>query len=148
MKRELSIEECEKVLDQAEVGYLAMSRDGQPYCLPFNFVYDEGKIYIHTGVQGTKWDYIGDNASVCFTVAAPGEKRTGESPCQYTYEFESVIVLGRASRVDSPEETADSLQKIIDKYRIAPVLPVPAEKMPKLRMIRIDIERITGRQNL
>lgn len=146
-KHDLSVELCEEILERAEAGYLAMCRDGHPYCLPFNFAYCCGKIYIHTGRKGLKWDFLNANPRVCFTVAETSRKKTGESPCQYTYEFDSVVVSGTACLVEDPEETAASLQKIIDKYREAPVLPVPPDKLTKLKMLRIDIEKITGRQN-
>lgn len=146
-KQDLSIEQCEEILERAEVGYLAMCRDGRPYCLPFNFVYYRRRIYIHTGLKGLKWDFINANPEVCFAVAEPGRKRTGESPCQYTYEFAGVVVSGTARLVESRAETGDSLRKIIDKYREGPVLPVPEDKLAKLKMLRIDIEKITGRQN-
>ncbi len=149
-KKELFIERCMEILDREETGYLSMCRENQPYCIPLNFFYDrnQAKIYIHTGLKGMKWDFLAENSRVCFTVAVPGRKRTGENPCRYTYEFESIIVFGTASRVDAQGEVRDSLNKLINKYRVAPVLPVPEEKLAKLRMIRIDIEKITGRQNL
>jgi len=149
-KKDLSIDECERILEHGEYGFLAMSRDNQPYCIPFNYFFDSirSAIYIHTGFKGLKWDILLHNPRACFTVSVPGRKRTGESPCQYTYEFESVIVFGTASRVESAEEVHYSLNSLIDKYRDGPVLPVPEDKLAKLCMIRLDIDKITGRYNL
>lgn len=147
-KTSLTIDECEHILDTQEVGFLSMSKGDQPYCTPFNFVYDEGSIYIHTGLKGMKWEYLAANPRVCFTVAATGAKKSGESPCQYTYQFESVVTTGSAVEVSSDQELRESLAKLIDKYRIAPVTPVPEEKLQKLKMIRIDIENISGRKNV
>lgn len=147
-KMAIPIERCEEILEQAEFGFLAMSRDGQPYCLPFNFVYDKGKIYIHTGLKGTKHEYIKGNPKVCFTVALPGDKLTGESPCQYSYRFESVALFGNARYVEKPSELTEALALLIDKYREAPVTAVPEDKLAKLKMLRIDIDQITSRQNV
>jgi len=149
-KKDLEYIECEEILEREETGFLAMCRENRPYCLPFNFFYDRERsaLYLHTGCKGIKWEYLTANPAVCFTVAVPGRKRTGKSPCQYTYEFASVIVFGTAKMVESEEETLDSLSKLIEKYREGPVLPAPEEKLAKLRIIRIDVEKITGRQNL
>lgn len=147
-KTDLAIERCAEILQQAEYGYLAMSREGQPYCLPFNFVYYQAKIYLHTGLKGSKHEYLRANPQVCFTVSVPGSKLTGASPCQYSYRFESVVVLGRACYVEEPGELTESLDRLIDKYREAPVTPVPGDKLAKLKMLRIDIDQLTGRQNL
>lgn len=147
-KKDLTVEECEDILKQADVGCLSMSHNDRPYCLPFNFVYERGRIYIHTGLKGLKWEYLSENPNVCFVVADQGRKRTGDSPCQYTYEFMSVIAFGKVSDDISPTEAAESLAKIIDKYKAGPVSPVPEDKLAKVRVVRIDIDRITGRQNL
>ncbi|PKM80526.1 MAG: hypothetical protein CVU89_13315 [Firmicutes bacterium HGW-Firmicutes-14] len=148
-KKDMGPDRCEEILQNAETGYLAMSLNDRPYCIPFNFWYDRdrSRIYIHTGLAGMKWDIITGNPSVCFTVAVPGRKRTGESPCSYSYEFESVIVYGKAFLVDNRDETVDSLNRLIDKYREGPAGQIPEDKLTKLRMLRIDIEKITGRQN-
>lgn len=144
----LTVDECEQVLNAQEVGFLSLSRGNQPYCIPFNFVYDEGSIYIHTGLKGLKWEYLGANPRVCFTVASTGVKKSGDSPCQYTYQFESVIITGSAVEVSLEQELREALSKLIDKYRVAPVTPVPEDTLKKLKMIRIDIENISGRKNV
>ncbi len=148
-RKDLLPERCMEILEREETGFLAMCREELPDCIPLNYFYDRGqqKIYIHTGLQGLKWDILSYNPSVCFTVADPGSKRTGSSPCTYAYEFESVVVFGKAAEVESEHEVAQSLNRLIDKYRESEVLPVPKEKLAVLRMVRIDIETITGRHN-
>lgn len=147
-KTDLTVEQCENVLMTEEVGYLSMSMDGQPYCIPFNFAYHQGRIYIHTGRKGLKWNFLEKNPRVCFTVTTPGQKKSGESPCQYTYEFESVVVLGTASIINTMDERRESLSWIIDKYRTAPVTPVPEDKLEKVIMLRVDIDKLSGRKNV
>lgn len=146
-KAALEKEQCEQILEQQEFGFLSMSQDGCPYCLPFNFCYEQGCIYIHTGRKGIKWEFLADNPRVCFTVVAPGPKITGDSPCQYTYHFKSVVVRGKASEITCPDQARASLERLIDKYRVGAVTPVPGDKFEKVRMIRIDIDEMTGRKN-
>ncbi|HWI54989.1 MAG TPA: pyridoxamine 5'-phosphate oxidase family protein [Desulfobacteria bacterium] len=146
-KIDLTLEQCEQVLESQELGYLSMSRDGEPYCLPFNFAYYQGCIYIHTGRKGLKWDFLKENSRVCFAVAASVQKKSGLSPCQYTYEFESVVLFGTASIVDSLEERNKSMSCIIDKYKTAPVTPVPEDKLEKVMILKIEIDKLSGRKN-
>ncbi len=147
-KLELDKLRCEEILQQAEVGYLSMCRDDQPYCIPFNFLYKDDKVYLHTGHKGKKWIFLAENPSVCFTVALPGRKKTGASPCQYSYEFESVMVFGKASVIDSQLEAEEALNWLVDKYKEGEVTSVPSDKAEKVCMIRIDVGAITGRQSL
>ena len=148
-RKDLTSEKCMEILEREQTGFLAMCRDDMPYCIPLNYFFDreQQKIYIHTGLKGLKWDILAHNPSVCFTVADPGCKRTGDSPCTYTYEFESVAVFGKAAEVEAKSEVSLSLNKLVEKYRDTETSPVPEEKLSVVRMVRIDIERITGRHN-
>ena len=52
-------EECEKVLCETKRGVLAVIGDGgYPYCVPVDFVYEDGRIYIHGAAQGHKSDAV------------------------------------------------------------------------------------------
>jgi len=78
-----SREEMEELLREEEIGYLGLSLDGEPYVVPLNYSYADGKIYFHCGLKGKKLVCMTANPQVCFTVAVswrrfastPGETR-------------------------------------------------------------------------
>ena len=72
-------EECEKVLCEAKRGVLAVIGDGgYPYCVPVDFVYEDGRIYIHGAAQGHKSDAIAACDKVCFTATRDDFRKEGD----------------------------------------------------------------------
>ena len=72
-------EECEKVLCETKRGVLAVIGDGgYPYCVPVDFVYEDGRIYIHGAAQGHKSDAIAACDKVCFTATRDDFRKEGD----------------------------------------------------------------------
>ena len=62
--------ECENVLKDTFHGVLGMCRSGEPYTVPINHAYSNGRFYFHAGLSGKKFDFIRENPNVCYTVSA------------------------------------------------------------------------------
>ena len=120
--------EVEAVLREAEVGRLGTSNDGQPYVVPVNFAYRNGKIYFHGAGEGKKLREIAANPRVCFEVDT-AEKLPTESPCDYSYRYRSVIASGEARLLQDVEERADALRTIVEKYAPGKGAQITPERM-------------------
>ena len=96
--------EVEKVLLGAEVLHLALCQDGQPYTVPLNFGYADGKIYFHSGKKGLKMELLRANPKVSFSAVAGSKPVPGETPCKWDWSFESVIGFGTAAVVSDEAE--------------------------------------------
>ena len=69
-KYQLTEEEMISVLNKSKYGVLStIGEDGFPYGVPVNFVYLDGKIYIHGRKIGEKVSNLTSNCKCCFTVA-------------------------------------------------------------------------------
>lgn len=139
----------EEVLRQAEVGRLGMSVDGVPYVVPMNFCYVENAIYLHSFRDGKKIKAIQTNPRVCFEVDE-GEMIKGETPCDYSWRFTSVIANGVATVVEEQDERLRGLRLISDKYspgKGAMITPEIMEKHKHVWIIRIDIHEMAGKKS-
>ena len=59
-EKQLTAEECDKILTMAEYGALAtMGTDGYPYAVPVNYVFHNGNSYFHCANVGRKLDNLG-----------------------------------------------------------------------------------------
>lgn len=67
MARELSREECERVLRTEVVGRIGCHAEGRTYVVPMSFAYQQGYVYGHA-LAGTKIEMMRENPSVCFEV--------------------------------------------------------------------------------
>ena len=90
---EMTFYECRTALEKANVGRLACARDGQPYAVPVNFVFDGNYIYGFTTL-GQKVKWMRDNPLVCLEV----DEVISET------EWMSLVVFGQYEELaDTPE---------------------------------------------
>ena len=139
----------EEILRQNDVGRLATAVDNVPYIVPMNFAYISDKIYLHTHKDGKKIKDIQKNPKVCFEVDS-GEIITGEDPCNFSWEYKSAIVYGKARILESPEERITALRFISDKYSFGKgqlITPEIMEKNKHLWLIEIKIDKMTGKRS-
>jgi nitroimidazol reductase NimA-like FMN-containing flavoprotein (pyridoxamine 5'-phosphate oxidase superfamily) len=139
----------EEILRQTDVGRLGLVIDGSPYVVPMNFCYTGDKIYLHSHKDGKKMQELRKNPSVCFEVDE-GEIITGENPCDYSWEYTSVIAYGKASIVEDEAERLKALKLISDKYSPGKGKMITEELMGKFKhlwIVRIDVDEMTGKKS-
>ena len=144
-ERQLSTELTEKILNKSTSGILSViGDDGYPYGVPVSYAYSDGKIFFHCAKEGHKVDAIKNNPKVSFTVIAQDDV----IPEKYGTDFASVIVFGKASFVEDPEEMLQSHIHIIEKYSNEYYdggIEYFNKAKAAMRMVKIDIEHITGK---
>jgi nitroimidazol reductase NimA-like FMN-containing flavoprotein (pyridoxamine 5'-phosphate oxidase superfamily) len=112
-KQALSHEKCIEILQNEPRGVLSVLGDGgYPYGMPMNFLYDNGKIYFHSGKKGHKVDAISRDERVSFCVFDGGYRKDGE----WALNISSVIVFGRMRVVDDFDKTVDICRKLSLKF--------------------------------
>ena len=138
--------EMEKLLCEEEIGYLGLTTNGNPYVVPLNYHYGNGKIFFHCGFKGKKLDYLKSNPQVCFTVARqPGwvREHPGGNPCHV--DSDSVICYGEARMLENIEERKMALDAFNHRFRPG-AADVPLEKVLNCCVVEIKISEMTGRQ--
>lgn len=140
-----------ELLNTVHVGRLGtMGKDGYPMVKPLNFAYHEDRIYFHSAREGEKIEDIRRNSRVCFEVDLPiALVKTTESPCRAEYLYRSVIIKGKAQCVDDHAEKLFGLKKLMEKYQPeGGYQDFPEEKFKITQVVRIDIEEMTGKEDL
>ncbi len=141
-----SRDEMETLLREETVGYLGLSMDGQPYVVPLNYAYVEGKIYFHCALTGKKLDCIRANPQVCFTVARQtGRVRDheGQDPCHV--DSDSVICTGVARIIETLEERQSVLDAFNRRFR-PDAEPISLERATRCGAVEIAVTEMTGRR--
>ena len=140
------------LLNGCHVGRLAtVGRDGRPMVKPLNFAYCNGHIYFHCALEGEKLDDIRRDNRVCFETDLPIAyvKGTAANPCRAEYMYRSIIAPGRAYLVEDREERLLALASLMGKYQPdGDFGPFPEEKLALTCIVRIDIEDISGKEEL
>jgi len=139
------------ILEQAQVGRMAtVNGKGFPVIKPVNFLYWEGKIYIHSSTKGEKIEDIQRGSPVCFEVDEPiAYVIASKGACQANYYYRSIIVKGKGSFVENQDIKMKILERMMEKYQPEGGYgEIPTEILKKTAIIEISVEEITGKENL
>ena len=143
--KQITDEEARELLTTAEYGVLStVSPEGMPYGVPLNYVYLDDAIYFHCARTGHKLDNLKDNPDVSFCVVGDTEVL----PSEFSTNYESVIVFGRASEVEGAEWYV-GLMGLLKKYS-PDFLEEGKQYIEKLKnattVIKIDVQHISGKK--
>ena len=145
-RQQLTQEESIAILQKATAGTLALlGDDDYPYVVPISYVYNEGKIYFHSALNGHKVDAIRkyDKASFCVI------EQDDVQPEKYTTFFRSVIAFGRIHIIEDEKEKLEIVRMLGNRYN--PNQDDALQKeiesgLSRLLAIRFDIEHLTGKE--
>lgn len=117
---------------------------------PLNFVHIGGHIYFHSAIEGEKIEDILRDNRVCFEVDVPLRYVKAKSdPCSAFYQYRSVILKGRAEIIEDIEEKRMVMKALMEKYQPeGGYSDFPKEKLAITAVIRIDIEAMTGKEDI
>ncbi len=105
-------------------------------------------IYFHTALEGHKVGALRINEAVSFCVIGTDDI----IPEQFTTAYRSAIAFGRARFVDDPSEKHASLYALGKKYypegTDEELFAEMAKGGSRLYMVRIDIDRMTGKEGI
>ena len=100
-KQALSKDETKKILTDGKTGVLAVSGDEDyPYTVPINYVFFNGRIYMHCAKAGHKIDAISRNKKVSFCVIG----QDTVVPEKFTSFYRSAVVFGQARLLSEGSE--------------------------------------------
>lgn len=105
-------------LNQARVGHIASSVDGQPFINPTTFWFDEAnhQIVFHSNVAGRIRSNIEINPKVSLEASELGRLLPSNVALEFSLQFRSVIVFGTARLVTDPAQARRLLYGLIGKY--------------------------------
>jgi uncharacterized protein len=143
-EREKGAEDITRILKDGEYGVLStIGESGYPYSTPLSYTYINDSIYFHSAKVGEKLDNIIYNEKVCFCVVG----RTEVLPEEFSTEYESVIIFGKASVV-LEEEKKNAFISLIDKYSkdfMKEGLAYIDRAIQNTTVIKITIDRVTAK---
>ncbi|MGL5439219.1 MAG: pyridoxamine 5'-phosphate oxidase family protein [Filifactoraceae bacterium] len=144
-KQQLTDDEMLELLKNGKTAVLGvLGDDGYPYTVPVNYVYTNGKIYLHGAKAGHKIDSIKnyDKVSLCIVGKDDIVKE------KLTTYFKSVIVFGRARILEKDEDIFFSAESLSLKYNDDKEF-VDSEIRREwniLCCIEVTIEHMTGKE--
>jgi nitroimidazol reductase NimA-like FMN-containing flavoprotein (pyridoxamine 5'-phosphate oxidase superfamily) len=140
--KDMAAGEMQALLLRVGFGHLGCTRDGHPYVVPMHYAYDGQDIYFLT-TEGTKTEFIAANSEVCFQV----EEITD------SFNWRSVMVMGRAQRLTRPDEVERAMQLVTERNQtLTPALNKTEigawHRLSNIAIYRVQTGAIYGRKTV
>ncbi|MDQ2648931.1 MAG: pyridoxamine 5'-phosphate oxidase family protein [Actinomycetota bacterium] len=130
------------ILDEAYLAHVGFVVDGQPRVLPMTFGRAGAVLYLH-GAVGNAMLRASSGAEVCVTVTLLDGLVLARSAFHHSMNYRSVVLLGRAEKVDDPAEKRHALDVIVDHVvpgRSAESRPTDDAEARATLVLRLPIE--------
>lgn len=144
------IEQLLQVIDDCKVCRLAMWDEEGPYLVPLNFGcrYEEGRLelFFHSAAEGRKIRAIAGNPRVAFEMDSGHALIAGETACQFSYAYRSIIGTGTVELLEDPEAKRAALERIVE-HQTGRQLAVPVEAASHVAVFRLTADGFTGKEH-
>lgn len=107
-------ETVHKILDEAFVCHVGFVVDGQPFVIPTNFGRVGDTVYLHGSSASRMLRTLADGIQVCVTVTLIDGLVLARSAFHHSVNYRSVVILGRATPVEDPQEKNRALAAFTD----------------------------------
>ena len=99
-----------RILDEGFLCHAGFVVDGQPFVIPTSFGRKDATLYIHGSAASRMLRQLKDGVPVCITVTLLEGLVLARSIFNHSMNYRSVVVLGKATLVDDPDEKLEALR--------------------------------------
>ncbi|MEG2918230.1 MAG: pyridoxamine 5'-phosphate oxidase family protein [Clostridium sp.] len=145
-------EKINEIIANCHCCRLGFYDDGEVYIVPLNFGYVEkdGKriFYFHGAKEGRKIDLISKTHSAGFELDTNYNLNKGETACQYSAGFQSLIGTGHVTFVEEQVEKRAALQSIMlhntrkDSWDFSDVM------LNSVCVFKLEVKKISCKEHL
>src|ERR1700738_2705708 len=104
-----------KILDEGFVCHVGFTVEGQPYVIPTMYARVGDAIYFHGSAASRMLRSASAGIAVCITVTIADGLVLARSVFNHSMNYRSVVALGQATLVDTPEEKLAALHAFTEK---------------------------------
>jgi nitroimidazol reductase NimA-like FMN-containing flavoprotein (pyridoxamine 5'-phosphate oxidase superfamily) len=152
-KEIVDINEKMNIIKKCKICRIGLSKNNIPYIIPLNYGYDFENdlltLYFHSAIEGKKLDIIKNNNNGCFEIDCDNKLIEGESVCDYSYAFKSIIGFGKIIIIENIEEKILGLNMIMKhqtekeiKYNFT------EEQIKNVCVYKMVVDIFTGKQKI
>ena len=99
-----------RILDDGFLCHAGFVVDGQPFVIPTSYGRKDASLYIHGSAASRMLRRIKEGVPVCITVTLLEGLVLARSIFNHSMNYRSVVILGKATLVDDPEEKLAALR--------------------------------------
>jgi nitroimidazol reductase NimA-like FMN-containing flavoprotein (pyridoxamine 5'-phosphate oxidase superfamily) len=99
-----------RILDEGFLCHVGFVVDGQPFVIPTSYGRKDASLYIHGSAASRMLRQMKDGVPACITVTLLEGLVLARSIFNHSMNYRSVVILGKATLVDDPEEKLAALR--------------------------------------
>lgn len=99
-----------RILDEGFLCHIGFVADGQPYVIPTSYGRSGDNLYVHGSAASRMLRQMKGGLPVCLTVTLLDGLVLARSVFNHSMNYRSVVVLGKATLVDDPQEKLEALR--------------------------------------
>jgi nitroimidazol reductase NimA-like FMN-containing flavoprotein (pyridoxamine 5'-phosphate oxidase superfamily) len=134
------------ILDEGFICHVAFTLDGQPYALPTAYARVGDTIYLH-GSSGSRIG-LRPGMPVCITVTLLEGVVLARAAFHHSFNYRSVMVLGRTRSVTDPKEKDTALGALVEHIvpgRRADVRPGDRRELAATAVLAVPLEEVSAK---
>lgn len=136
------------ILDRCQVCRLAMQDSAGLYIVPMNFGYalEDGRLtlYFHSAPEGRKIAALTAFPQVAFELDGGHALVSGDVPCAYSYNYESITGIGHAVFCRTAEEKITGLRAIL-VHQTGRAFSLTAQMVQHVAVFRVEADAYTAK---
>ena len=101
-----------RILDEGFLCHAGFVVDGQPFVIPTSYGRKDSSLYIHGSAASRMLRQMKDGVPVCITVTLLEGLVLARSIFNHSMNYRSVVILGKATLVDDPDEKLAALRTL------------------------------------
>jgi nitroimidazol reductase NimA-like FMN-containing flavoprotein (pyridoxamine 5'-phosphate oxidase superfamily) len=136
------------VLDEALMCHVGFAVDGRPWVVPTIHARVDDRLYLHGAVANHMLGAIAGGVEACVTVTIVDGLVLARSAFHHSMDYRSVMVFGRASRVDDEDEKRRALHALVEHVVPGRDADVRAPSVSELRttlVLRLPITEASAK---
>jgi len=137
-----------RILDEGFLCHVGFAVDGQPFVIPTSYGRKDDSLYIHGSAASRMLRQMKESVPVCITVTLLDGLVLARSVFNHSMNYRSVVVLGKATLVDNPEEKLAALHLLSEHIlpgRWADSRQPNASELKQTSVLRLPIEEFSAK---
>ena len=103
-----------RILDEGFLCHVGFAVDGQPYVIPTSYGRKGANLYVHGSAASRMLRQMKEGVAVCVTVTLLDGLVLARSVFNHSMNYRSVVILGKATLVEDPEEKLAALRTLAE----------------------------------
>jgi uncharacterized protein len=137
-----------QILDEAFLCHVGFAVEGQPFVIPTSYGRQDANLYIHGSAASRMLRQMKDGLPVCVTVTLIDGLVLARSVFNHSMNYRSVVILGKATLVDEPQEKLAALRVLSEHIvpgRWDDVRQPSDKELKATSVLRVPIEEFSAK---